>query len=161
MCRVAQGDSVVAAWALLGGSGLLVAVPDTRTERARSWRTARSGVVSLEFWVAGGVERRPGGRPGSVRKRSGRRSQDLARGVGLFGGAAAVRLGLVAELPAHSDDGDGGVGQGGEVAGHSADAYARAILVLGDVADVVDAVLDLPVAAVQCEDLGRAGLIGG
>ncbi len=53
-----QGDSVVAAWALHGGSGLLVAVPDTQTERACSW-----AVCAFGGGFAGvlGVRRRPAG----------------------------------------------------------------------------------------------------
>ena len=85
---------------------------------------------------------------------------DLAQGVSLSGGVVAVRLGLVAEPAAHADDGDGGVGQAGEVAGQAPGAHARAVLVVGDIANVVPAVLDLPVPAVEGEDFGGAGAGG-
>ena len=72
------------------------------------------------------------------------RGEDVAQGVGLFGGVVAVSLGLVLEASAHAHDGYGGVGEAGEVALlQLAFADAGAVLVEGEVADVVDAVLDL------------------
>ena len=53
-------------------------------------------------------------------------------GVAGMGGVVPVGLGLVAELAAHPDDGDGGIGQAGEVAGQLAGADAAAVLVVGD-----------------------------
>ena len=72
-------------------------------------------------------------------------TEHFAQGLSLAGGVVPVGLGLVAELAAHPDDGDGGIGQAGEVAGQLAGADAAAVLVVGDVADVVYPVLDLPV----------------
>ncbi len=56
-----------------------------------------------------------------------------------------------------SDDGDRGVAQRGEDAGRIASPDSRAILVEGDVADIVDAVLDRPVAADEGGELLRRG----
>ena len=50
--------------------------------------------------------------------------------------------------------------QAGEIARHASDANPGAVLVEGDVTDVVKAVLDLPVATVEREDLGRTGALG-
>ena len=71
------------------------------------------------------------------------------------GGVVAARLGLVLAVPAHADDENGGVGETGEVAGQLAGADAAAVLVEGEVADVMDAVLDLPMSSVEGEDLRK------
>ena len=52
---------------------------------------------------------------GAVRG-SGGGIEDLAQGIGVSSGVVALRLPLVAQASAHADDGDGGVGQAGEVA---------------------------------------------
>lgn len=75
----------------------------------------------------------------SGRRLSESRGEDVAQRVGLGGGIVPVRLRLVLEASAHADDGDGGVGEAGEVAGQPAGADAGAVLVEGEVADVVDA----------------------
>ena len=41
--------------------------------------------------------------------------EDVAQGVGLPGGVVSVRLWLVVEASAHAHEGDGGVGEAGEV----------------------------------------------
>ena len=87
----------------------------------------------------------------------GRGSDHLAQGLALPGGVVAVGLGQVAEAPVEPDDGDGGVGQAGQVAGQAPALGAASVFVVGEVADVVEAVLDLPVAAVEGEELRRAG----
>jgi hypothetical protein len=56
---------------------------------------------------------------------------------------------------------DGEVPAGGERAGSVACAGLGAVLVVGDVADVVDAVLDGPVAADEPVELCGVGLVGG
>ena len=69
---------------------------------------------------------------------------NLAQRVGLSRGVVAVCLRLMQEPPAHTDDGDGGIGQAGKVARQATGAHARAVLVTGDIAHVVNVVLDLP-----------------
>jgi hypothetical protein len=56
---------------------------------------------------------------------------------------------------------DGEVAAGGEGAGAVAGEGLGSVFVPGDVADVVDAVLDAPVAADEVVHLGWAGLVGG
>ena len=118
MYRLSQDDSVVGAWALRGGWGLLVAVPATQTERDVAGGVF--GGVSLAFR---GVRRRRRVEPGlSGRLSLGREAgqcvgRRTSRRASAVGGLASVRLRLVAEVAAHCDDEDGGVGEAGEVAG--------------------------------------------
>ena len=123
--------------------------------------------------VDGVVGRRPafltrvGGRPGefSRPRRFGGISgtegsgavEHCAQGFALVGGVVAVGLRLVAESAAQLDDGDSGVGEAGEIARQLAVAHSGAVLVVGEVADVVDTVLDFPVAAIERENFGRSG----
>ena len=75
----------------------------------------------------------------------------LPQGFALAGGVVPLGLWLMLEPPAHSDDGDGGVGQAGQVARQSAVAHPGPLLVPGSVADIVEPVLDFPVAPGQGE----------
>ncbi|MCY4213909.1 MAG: hypothetical protein OXF68_09820, partial [Gammaproteobacteria bacterium] len=77
--------------------------------------------------------------------------------VWVFLRRVAVGLGLPVEASAQVHDGDGGVGQAGEVPGQPSAADPGAVLVAGDVADAVEVRFDLPVAAVEGERLGGAG----
>ena len=96
-----------------------------------------------------------------------------AAGAGSFGSLLADRLdgfvlvcGEVVERfgwgeAAASDEGEGGVAQGGEDLGCCAGAGSPLILSPGDVADIVQAVLDPPVGTRQGEQARRRGLGGG
>ena len=68
------------------------------------------------------------------------------------GGEMAVGLGLAA------DDRDRGVGQAGEIARQVAHVDAAAVFIVGEVAHVVQAVLDVPVVADQGRELLRTVL---
>ena len=87
-------------------------------------------------------------------------AQDFPEGVALPCGVVPLRLRLVLEPPAQADDGDGGVGQAGQVAGQFAAAHPGAVLVPGPVAGVMEPVFDLPVPPVQGEDFRGAGAFG-
>ena len=72
----------------------------------------------------------------------------------------AVGLRQVLELGLAAHDRDGGVGQAGEIAGQVADIDAAAVFVVGEVADIVQAVLDVPVVADQGRELLGTGPVG-
>ena len=74
------------------------------------------------------------------------------------GGKVPVRLGHELEGTA-THDGDGGVGEGGEIAWEVAGPRPAAIFVVGEVAHVVEPVLDLPVLASEGEQLLGFGLL--
>src|SRR5438445_3546138 len=59
-----------------------------------------------------------------------------------------------------AEQGDGEVAAGREGLGSRPRADGGAILVEGDVADVVEAVLDLPVAALEAQEGGGIGTLG-
>ena len=59
------------------------------------------------------------------------------------------------EPPTQAHDGQRGVGEAGEVSGKRASVYPGEVLVAGEVANIVEAVLDLPVAPVQGEKSTR------
>lgn len=88
------------------------------------------------------------------------RGEDVPQGLALPGGVVPVCLGLVSEAPAQAHEGDGGVGQAGEVAGQPAGAHPAAVFIEGHVAHVVQAVFNFPVAAVQGQHFGGAGACG-
>ncbi len=73
----------------------------------------------------------------------------------------AVGLGQVLELGLAADDRDRGVGQAGEIARQVAHVDAAAVFIVGEVAHVVQAVLDVPVVADQGRELLGTGLVGG
>ncbi len=73
----------------------------------------------------------------------------------------AVGLGQVLELGLAADDRDRGVGQTGEIARQVAHVDAAAVFIVGEVAHVVQAVLDVPVVADQGRELLGTGLVGG
>ena len=64
----------------------------------------------------------------------------------------------MAKAVAQADDGNGGVGQAGEVAGQFTATDAGTVPVAGEVADVVQAVLDLPMTTVEGKHFGWPGL---
>ena len=72
----------------------------------------------------------------------------------------AVGLGHVLELGQAADDRDGRVGQAGQIARLVAHIHPAAVFVVGEVAHIVQAVLDLPVIAQQVGELLRGGLAG-
>ena len=63
--------------------------------------------------------------------------------------------------PEQSGQGDGEVAQTGHHGRAVRGADARAVLIEGDVAHVMGAVLDAPMPAVEGEEPGRVGLCGG
>ena len=85
------------------------------------------------------------------------RPGDLPQCIALLGGVVAYGLGHVGEATLESDDGDGGVGEAGQVVGKASAADAQAVFIAGDVADVVRSVFDFPVAVVEGEQFLRAG----
>ena len=84
----------------------------------------------------------------------------LEGGVGLTR-IVAMGLGQVREPALTADDGDGGIGHGGEVAGQVADMSAAAVFVPGEVADVMESILDFPVSSDQSHQALGVGLCGG
>ena len=82
---------------------------------------------------------------------------DLPQRIAPAGGIVAAGLGHVEEAALESDDGDGGVGEAGQVAGEVPAADAQAVFVAGEVADVAQSVLDCPMAAVEGGQFLRAG----
>ena len=73
----------------------------------------------------------------------------------------AVGLRQVLEVGLAADDRDRGVGQAGEIAWQVAHIDAVAVFVVGEVADIVQAVLDVPVVADQVRQLLGSGPVGG
>ena len=76
------------------------------------------------------------------------RDQDCVEGIlraGGIGGIVAVGLGQVAEASVASHDGDGHVGQAGEIARQMAHVRPATVFVVGEVAHIVEPVLDVPV----------------
>lgn len=86
---------------------------------------------------------------------------DLPQHFALPGGVVPVGLRDVGEAAFEADDGDGGVGEAGQVAGEASGADTQVVLVVGHVAEVMEAVLDLPVAAVQRGQFCRPAPGGG
>ena len=72
----------------------------------------------------------------------------------------AVGLGQIAEAALAAHDGDGRVGQAGEIARQVADVRPAAVFVAGEVAHVVQAVFDVPVIADQSEQFLGPGAVG-
>ena len=97
----------------------------------------------------------PDGLAAPFSERRAPRAAPPARGRRSGGGPGAGR-----RIAAQAHDGDGGVGQAGEVAGQPSAADPGAVIVVGGVADVVEARFDLPVAAVDGEHFGGAGPFG-
>jgi len=69
-----------------------------------------------------------------------------------------VRAGQEPEAALVAHDGDGRVGQAGEVTRQVADVRPAAVLVVGEVAHVVEPVLDVRVVSDKVRDLRGAGL---
>ena len=70
-------------------------------------------------------------------------------------------LGEVVESALEAHDGDGDVGQAREVARQVCGVHPAPVLVVGDVAHVVDSVLDAPVPSDQGQDSFGAGVLEG
>ena len=87
--------------------------------------------------------------------------EDSAQGGLLSMGIVAMGLGQVTEPALITDDGDGGIGHGGEIAGQVADMSAAAVFVPGEVADVMESILDFPVTTDQSHQALGVGLCGG
>ena len=81
------------------------------------------------------------------------RDQDRAEGLLGAGGIVAVGLEQVAEAAVGTHDGEGHVGQAGEIARQVAHVDAAAVFVAGEVAHVVEAVLDVPMVVHQGQQL--------
>src|SRR3954464_2889085 len=60
-----------------------------------------------------------------------------------------------------SDDGEHGVAQGGQNLGRRAGAGAALVLAAGDVANVMQPILDAPVVAREGQQAGGVGLLSG
>ena len=82
---------------------------------------------------------------------------DLVQRVALPGGSVPVGLRQAPKAPAQAHDGDRGIGEAGEVSGQCAAPHPGPVPVAGEVTDVVEAVPDLPAAAVQGGDFGGGG----
>ncbi len=87
------------------------------------------------------------------------RGQDRVEGLLGAGGVVSVGLGQVAEAPVAAHDGDGHVGQAGEIAREVAHVGPAAVFAIGEVAHIVDPVLDVPVAAHQGEQFLGPGAL--
>ena len=75
--------------------------------------------------------------------------------LALRGGIVPVRLRLVAEPALETDDRDGRVRQAGKIARQAALADTTAVLVIAEVAHIMDPVLDFPVPAAPRQHLTR------
>ncbi len=95
------------------------------------------------------------------RELAGRRAQQQVES--LLGPVRKMAVGLrqVLEVGLAADDRDRGVGQAGEIAWQVAHIDAAAVFVVGEVADIVQAVLDVPVVADQGRQLLGSGPVGG
>ena len=67
-------------------------------------------------------------------------------------GVVPVGLGDGIEAPLEANDGDGEVGEAGEIARQVAGSHPATVFVVGDVAHVVESIFDAPVPAHQSED---------
>ena len=114
-------------------------------ERGRGWQTARCGALVFAATPAGS---------------GAGRAQDRVERILRTGGIVAVGLGHVAEAALAAHDGDGRVGQAGEIARQVVHPSPAAVFVVGEVAHVVQAVLDVSVVAHQGEQLLGAGALG-
>ena len=105
--------------------------------RGVGWRACleRSGTLFGAAVRESGTKVPGGCRRGVAAAGSEGRCEDVAQRVGLPSGVVAVRLWLVVEASAPAHDGDGGVGEAGEVARQLAFSDAGAVLVEGEVAD--------------------------
>ena len=100
----------------------------------------------------GGTERVQANRSiGPAGERGGERSrrssacrwfEELSHGVLGSSCVVAVSLGEVVESPLDAHDGDGEIGQAGEVARQVTGAHPATVFVVGDVAHVMEAILD-------------------
>ena len=95
------------------------------------------------------------------RELAGRRAQQQVESLLGPGRKMAVGLRQVLEVGLAADDRDRGVGQAGEIAWQVAHIDAAAVFVVGEVADIVQAVLDVPVVADQGRQLLGSGPVGG
>ena len=75
----------------------------------------------------------------------GSRFEEVAHGLLGAPGVVSMGLGEVVESAFQAHDGDGDVGQAGEVARQVSGVHAAPVLVVGDVAHVVDSVLESPI----------------
>ena len=89
------------------------------------------------------------------------RVDELAYGVLGPTGVVPVGLGDGIEAPLEANDGDGEVGEAGEIARQVAGSHPATVFVVGDVAHVVESIFDAPVPAHQSEDDLGGGLVGG
>ena len=85
----------------------------------------------------------------------------MAHGLLGSSGIVSVRLRQVVEAPFEAHDGDGEVGQAGEVARQVTGVYAATVLVIGDVAHVVKTIFDAPMPAHERQDELGGGLFRG
>ena len=97
----------------------------------------------------------------SVRGSGSGRFEELSHGV--LGASCVVPVGLreVVESPLDAHDGDGEVGQAGEVARKVTGAHPAPVFVVGDVAHVMESILDAPVSSHEFRDGLGGGLVEG
>ena len=81
---------------------------------------------------------------------------------GVLGSSRVVPMGLGEEIESSLDahDGDGEVGQAGEVAREVSGAHPAPVFVVGDVAHVVKSIHNAPVPSHEGEDEFAGGLLG-
>ena len=76
-------------------------------------------------------------------------------------GMVSVGLGEVVEAPFETHDGNGEVGQAGEISRPVAGMNAATVLVIGDVAHVMETIFDAPMPSHELEHAFGAGLLQG
>ena len=124
---------------------------------ARSHRTAFSDSTGTPV-----RPRRSAARPGPGERRAvsgDGRGHDRVEGLLRPGGIVPVGLGQITEASVAAHDGDGRVGQAGEISGQVTHVGPASVFVVGEVAHVVQAVLDMPVVAHQFEQLLGSGAL--
>ena len=127
----------------------------------RSWLDSVEGAVSDPPHGAFAlgrpvIQRRGAGAPGSAALSAGSGGghvHDRVESILRAGGIVAVGLGQVAEAALAAHDGDGRVGQAGEIVGQVAHVRPAAVFIVGEVAHVVQTVFDVPVVPDQRQEL--------
>ena len=140
-----------------GGSGEPRTGLGDVTVVARSCRTAFSASTGRVVSPC-----RPAARPGAAVGRAvsaDGRDHDRVEGLLGAGGVVPVGLGYVAEAAVAAHDGDGRVAQAGQISGQVAHVRPATIFVVGEVAHIVQAVLDVPVVAHEVEQLLGSGAL--
>ena len=140
-----------------------------RDEGERAHRRRLDASPSLAGWREGDGSKPPNGalrsagtvssgaaRPVAVVMSAGVRRwrvEDRVEGILRTGGVVAVGLGQVAKRALAAHDGDGRVGQAGEIARQVAHVRPATVFIVGEVAHVVHPVFDVPVVPDQRQEL--------